>query len=160
MYQNLFAATFIAVGVGYEMMALSMPLGGFGSPGPGLFPVIVGGVLILTSVACLIQNVVSAEPPAPLLDDAGGPPLVRGKGSALKAWLLIGSLILYVIALKPLGFPVALTLLLLASIRLFGYRNWPRAAALAVFMTVLAYIAFIVWLKVPLPLGILAPLLY
>ena len=159
LYQNLFAATFIAVGAAYEYMALSMPLGGFGSPGPGLFPMIVGGALILSAAACLIQNLVSSEPPKPPLDQAGTP-VVTAKGRALNAWLLIAVLVLYVVALKPLGFPIALTLLLIASIRLFGYRNWSRTVAMAVFMTVLAYVVFIMWLKVPLPLGLLAPLLY
>lgn len=157
LYQNLFAATFVAVGAAFEYTALSMPFGGFGSPGPGLFPTLVGGALVLSAAACLIQNLLSAEPPQPPLDQTDAPVVTRGSG-ARKAWLLIAALVLYVVTLKPLGFPVALTLLLVASIRLFGYRNWLRAFAMAVFMTVLAYIVFILWLKVPLPLGVLARL--
>lgn len=156
-YQNLFAGIFLAVGIGYEVMALSMPLGGFGSPGPGLYPVIVGAAFILTAAACLIQNLVSSQPAAAGLDDAGPP--VQGKVEAGKAWLLVACLVLYVVALKPLGFPAALTLLLMASVRIFGYRNWLRNFALSVLMTVIAYVVFIVWLKVPLPLGILGGLL-
>lgn len=156
-YQNLFAGVFLAVGIGYEAMALSMPLGGFGSPGPGLFPIIVGAAFILTAAACLIQNLVSSQPAAASLEDAQAP--VHGNGEARKAWLLVASLVLYVVALKPVGFPVALTLLLMASVRIFGYRNWVRNFAMSVLMTVIAYVVFIVWLKVPLPLGILTGLL-
>ena len=156
-YQNLFVGIFLAVGIGYEVMALSMPLGGFGSPGPGLYPLIVGAALILTSAACLIQNLVSTEPVASSIE--GTEPAVAGRGAPRKAWLLIAALIFYAVALKPLGFPVALTLLLIASIRIFGYRNWLSNFAIAVLLTVIAYVVFIVWLKVPLPLGILAGLL-
>jgi putative tricarboxylic transport membrane protein len=156
-YQNLFAGIFLAVGIAYEWMALSMPLGALRSPGPGLFPIIVGGALILTAAACLIQNLVSNVPPAPALEDAAAP--VQTQGEVRKAWLLVAALILYVVALKPLGFPVALTLLLMAAVRIFGYRNWLGNFAMSVLMTVIAYIVFIVWLKVPLPLGILTGLL-
>ena len=156
-YQKLFAGGILAVGIGYEWMALSMPVGGFANPGPGLFPMIVGAVLVLTAAACLIQNLVSAELPGASIDEAGPP--VPGKVEPGKAWLLVASLIFYVVALKPLGFSVALTLLLIASARIFGYRNWLGNFAMSILMTFIAYIVFVVWLKVPLPLGVLADLL-
>ncbi len=157
LYQNLFAAVFLAVGVGYEAMALSMPLGGFGSPGPGLFPMLVGGALIATAAACLVQNLCSAAPAAASIDQSDQ--AAEGRIEHGKAWLLVAALILYVAALKPIGFPVALTLLLMASVRIFGYANWLRNFAMSLLMTIIAYVVFIVWLKVPLPLGILAGLL-
>ena len=157
LYQNLFAGIFLAVGIGYEVMALSMPVGGFGSPGPGLFPMLVGAALILTAAACLVQNLVSTKPAAASIDQAAPPEKAAIEHG--KAWLLVAALILYVVALKPIGFPVALTLLLMASVRIFGYRNWLRNLAISLLMTTIAYVVFIVWLKVPLPLGILAELL-
>lgn len=152
LYQNLFAGVFVAVGIGYEAMALSMPVGGFGSPGPGLFPLIVGGALVLSAAACLIQNLVrsnaaSTEPPTAA---------TRVKAEGGKAWLLVLALILYVLVLKPLGFPIALVLLLAASMRVFGYRKWLRIGAMSILMTAMAHVVFVTWLKVPLPLGILA----
>ena len=156
-YQNAFAATFLAVGVGYESMALSMPVGGFANPGPGLYPIIVGAALILTSAACLIQNLVSGVPDRVLADDAGAP--AQAKGGVRRAWLLVAALFAYVIALKPLGFPVALPLLLMASVRVFGETNWLRNFAVSFVLTAIAYAVFIMWLKVPLPMGILGALL-
>ena len=155
-YQNAFALAFLAVGIGYELMALSMPVGGFANPGPGLYPIIVGAALILTSAACLIQNLVSGVPDRVLADDVGAP---AQKGEIRRAWLLVAALIAYVIALKPLGFPVALPLLLMASVRVFGETNWLRNFAVSVVLTAIAYAVFIVWLKVPLPMGILGALL-
>jgi hypothetical protein len=157
-YQPLFPAVFLAVGIGYEVMALSMPLGGFGSPGPGLYPLIVGAALALTSAACLVQSLISVQPATATLDDVELP--VQGKTDARKAALLAAALVVYAVLLKPLGFDVALTLLLVASIRIFGYSKWLRNLAMSVLMTVLAHIVFILWLKVPLPLGILTELLY
>lgn len=157
LYQNLFAGIFLAVGIGYEVMAMSMPVGGFGSPGPGLFPMLVGAALILTAAACLVQNLVSTKSPAATIDQPALPENAVVEHG--KAWMLVAALILYVAALKPVGFPVALTLLLLASVRIFGYRDWLRNLAMSLLMTGIAYVVFIVWLKVPLPLGILAELL-
>lgn len=158
LYQYLFPALFLAVGIGYEMMALSMPLGGFGSPGPGLYPMIVGAALILTSAACLVQSFVSSQPAAATRDDVELP--VPGKTDARKAALLAAALIGYAVVLKPFGFDLALTLLLVASIRIFGYSRWLRNLAMSVLMTIVAHVVFIAWLKVPLPLGVLTELLY
>jgi putative tricarboxylic transport membrane protein len=157
LYQNLFAGIFLAVGIGYEAMALSMPVGGFGSPGPGLFPMLVGAALILTAAACLVQNLLSTRRAAANIDPSASPETRTVEHG--KAWLLVAALILYVLALKPVGFPIALTLLLIASVRIFGYRNWLRNLAMSLLMTGIAYVVFIVWLKVPLPLGIVAELL-
>jgi hypothetical protein len=67
--------------------------------------------------------------------------------------------VLYVLALQPVGFPIALTVFLAASIWVFGYRKWLPVAGIAVALTVISYLTFVVWLKVPLPLGILSELL-
>jgi hypothetical protein len=50
-------------------------------------------------------------------------------------------------------------LFLVASIWIFGYRKWLPTLAIAAALTAVSYLTFVVWLKVPLPLGILSDLL-
>jgi hypothetical protein len=150
-YETLFAALVLAAGVVYEVTAWQMPRGRIGHPGPGYFPIIVGAVLILTGAACLIQALVvqrsSAEAPAPASRQTG------------RIWLLVSFLVLYAITVQPVGFPISLTLFLMASIWVFGYRKWLPALGIATALTVISYLTFVLWLKVPLPLGLLSDLL-
>ena len=158
-YDTLFAGLFLAAGIVYEVMALRMPLGRIGQTGPGYFPVIVGALLILTAAACLIQALATGRPGSPAEEAAEDAAPAQSARQTGKTWHLLIFLVLYVLALQPVGFPIALTVFLMASIWVFGYRKWLPVAGIAVALTVISYLTFIVWLKVPLPLGILSDLL-
>jgi hypothetical protein len=76
-----------------------------------------------------------------------------------KTVALFGLLLGYGALLKPLGFPIAICLFLLAAIRVFGFRRWAITLFIATGLTVVSYLMFVAWLKVPLPLGIVGDLL-
>jgi putative tricarboxylic transport membrane protein len=159
-YDTLFAGLFLAAGIVYEAMAFRMPRGRIGYPGPGFFPIIVGAVLILTATACLIQALVArrtgGSASTSATDDESAS---QGHRQVKKTWFLVGFLVLYILALQPVGFPIAVTVFLLASIWVFGYRKWLPVLGIAAALTVISYLTFVMWLKVPLPLGILSDLL-
>jgi hypothetical protein len=150
-----FSGFILLVAIGYEVMALWMPRGSLKFPGPGYYPMLAGIFLIATALGCLIQALL-AHPPAkasaPATGEARGHP--RGKTAAL-----LGLLAAYGLLLKPLGFPIALPLFLLVAIRAFGYRRWPVIALLAIGLTLVSYLTFVTWLKVPLPLGVAGDLM-
>ena len=159
-YDTLFAGIFLAAGIVYETMAFRMPRGRIGYPGPGFFPVILGAVLILTATGCLIQALVARRTGSPASASAADDESASlGHRQVRKTWLLLGFLVLYILALQPVGFPIAVTVFLLASIWVFGYRKWLPAVGIAATLTVISYLTFVMWLKVPLPLGILNDLL-
>lgn len=149
-----FSGLILALAVGYEVMALWMPQGSLKFPGPGYYPKLVGGFLIAASLGCVIQAllirrpVCTAEPTS-----ASAPKTVAGTTVAL-----FGLLVGYGALLKPLGFPIAICLFLLAAMRVFGYRRWAITLLIAVGLTVVSYLTFVTWLKVPLPLGIVGDL--
>jgi hypothetical protein len=151
----LFPAVVVAVAAVYEVMAIGMPRGSIHRPGPGLYPMIVGVFLLTTALGCLAREILrlgraSARSDA-ALPAAGAPP-----GAAYgKTVPLMGSMVAYVLALQPLGFPVCICIFLLVAIRIFGFRKWVPALGMAVVLTAVAYVTFVIWLKVPLPLGIL-----
>jgi putative tricarboxylic transport membrane protein len=159
MYDTLFAGLFLAAGIVYEVMAFRMPRGRVGQPGPGFFPIIVGAILILTTAACLVQALMVIRSGSSASKAADDEETGQGHRQTHKTWLLLGLLALYVLALQPIGFPIALTVFLLASIRVFGYRKWLPALGIAAALTVVSYLTFVTWLKVPIPLGILSDIL-
>ncbi len=158
-YETLFAGLVLAAGIVYEVMAWRMPRGRIGYPGPGFFPVVVGAVLVLTAAACLIQALLIGRPGGPAVEPGEKAPPVAQDRQVVRIWLLVGFLVLYALALQPLGFPVAIIVFLMAAIWVFGYRRWLPALGIAVALTFISYLTFVVWLKVPLPLGVLSDVL-
>jgi hypothetical protein len=156
-----FAASMLAIGVVYETMGLKMPRGNLAYPGPGLFPTIIGVFLIATALACVIQELVSRkkspERSAPLVPrDPASAPATR---HIAKTFQLMALLVAYTFALKPLGFPLAIAAFVAVAIRVFGYRKLLPTLAMAGIIAGVSYVSFVVWLKVPLPVGLLEPLL-
>lgn len=154
----VFAGFVLLAGVVYETMAWWMPRGHVNQPGPGFFPLVVGAFLIVASAGCLIQALLIRPPvpePRPRTPDQAPAPgrLVHRTG------LLLGFLTLYAFLLKPLGFPVAIFFFVLAAIRVFGYRRWLSALGISLGLAILSYVGFVIWLAVPLPMGIVGELL-
>jgi len=156
----VFAGVMLAVGVVYETMALGMPRGNLAYPGPGLFPMIIGAFMIAMALGCLVQELLPrmqtkgpAASPAPI-GEAAAPE----ERDVMKTVQLTALMIGYIFALKPLGFPIAICIFLAIAIRIFGYRKWLPALAMAAIITVVSYVSFVVWLAVPLPMGMLEDL--
>jgi hypothetical protein len=150
-----FAASILAVGLVYEIMARNMPQGSLAQPGPGFYPGIVGAFLIATALGCFLQEVLAARrrnaaPPAEPHEACPAPQRNVGKTVALAA-LLAG----YAFLLKPLGFALAMFAFVALAINIFGYRKLLPTLAIAALATGISWLVFVVWLKVALPLGIL-----
>jgi len=157
----VFAGLMLAVGVVYETMALNMPRGNLAYPGPGLFPMIIGAFMIAMALGCLVQDFLP-----PKKSDAAANALIPKEEPAaeeernfMKTFQLIALMIAYILALKPVGFPIAICIFLALAIRIFGYRKWLPALAMAAVITVVSYMSFVIWLAVPLPMGILEDIL-
>ena len=155
----LFALFILLVAIIYEVMALRMPWGHITYPGPGFYPTLVGVFLLLTSGGFVLWTLLKgrAKPPAPGSgegDRVDSKTIHPGKTS-----LLIALLLFYVMTLNSLGFLLAISIFLILSIRLFGYRRWLPSLGITVAIVAISYFSFVVWLKVPLPQGILGDLL-
>jgi putative tricarboxylic transport membrane protein len=153
---TLFAVLILAVAVIYEVMALYMPRGRLSYPGPGFFPMMVGAFLVVMALGCVLQEVLPRKRDREQPEAASA---VGGSRRVGKTVQLIALMIGYVLGLQLLGFPVVITAFLVLSIRIFGYRRWLPALAMALIIAGISYVSFVVWLKVPLPLGILEEVL-
>jgi putative tricarboxylic transport membrane protein len=151
----------LAVGLVYEIMALNMPRGRLSYPGPGFFPLVIGVFLIVTALGCLIQEVLPrkrgrgpAASPLPNQDSAA-----PGDRNVKKTFQLTALMIGYTLVLKPFGFLISICAFLVVAIRIFGYRRWVPTLAMAAVIAAISYVSFVLWLKVPLPPGILEEVL-
>lgn len=153
----VFAGLILAVGLVYEIMALNMPQGSLSYPGPGLFPIIIGIFLIATALGCLLQEILFRKRGAdlsasPLTNQDSAAP---GGRNVKKTFQLMALMIGYTLTLKPLGFLISICAFLVVAIRIFGYHRWLPALTMAAVIAGISYVSFVLWLKVPLPLGIL-----
>lgn len=157
----VFAGLILAVGLVYEGMALYMPRGSLSYPGPGYFPLVIGVFLIAMALGCLLQEILSRKrgagpsaSPLPSQDSAA-----PGDRNVNKTFQLMALMLGYALVLKPLGFLISICAFLVVAIRIFGYRRWIPALAMAAVIAAISYVSFVLWLKVPLPMGILEEVL-
>lgn len=128
--------------------------GGFGPQQPGFFPLIVGTGLVLFGLAFLVRT--TAAPDPDLLEQAAEE---HGRTHWRTLWSVIAVLVLYAIALQPLGYLLSTTAFFVVVARLAGSRRLVRNVVVAVLFSAAVYFGFTELLGVRLPAGVLQPLL-
>ena len=124
--------------------------------GPALFPRIIGAGFILTALI-LIATGVRRLRTEPLF--AGGAWL-RSRRHVGAFLAIVGGLLFYILLSHRLGFVPTSLLLLTGWLVLLRGGHWPSSIALALAVTLAVNYAFSQLLLVPLPLGLLEPVLY
>ena len=139
------AAILVLFGAAFVLEARRYPFGTPNAPGAGFLPLVLGALFTLLALLLLVR------PGHPLADSAL-PPDRQAAGRIVTTVLGLAAA---VALLERLGFLVVGTLLMLALL-LFLDRRPLRAAILAPGVTLFTYVVFKVWLKVPLPSGVLS----
>ena len=137
------------LGVGAILVAIPVAVAtwGFGvgspkSPGAGFWPLVI--VVVMAGLGLsLILHPSQAVPSAATQDPRWG-----------RLWIALGTMAFYVVALNPLGFPLATSVLLYVQLRWVEGRPWRLSAWTAVLTALVAFVLFRVLLKVPLPAGV------
>jgi hypothetical protein len=131
---------FIAIGAAALGAALDYPFGTSRSIGPGYFPRLLGGVLILLGAAIAAKGL--ALEPAP------------DEGWAIRPLILVSAaVVVFAVALRPWGLAAATLLLVAISALAEGRFQALRVAALAAALIALCAAVFIYLLGLPLSLG-------
>jgi len=143
----LMGAAGILLSAGYLWEAMQLPFGRPDQPGAGLFPVVVGAILLLASLATIWEGVRMER--AEEVDFPAGTDLYR----LLK---LIAYLFGYFVLLPLLGFPLASVVFCTFLIHALSDVSWLRCAVYAILMSASATYLFVHLLNVPLPRGILS----
>jgi putative tricarboxylic transport membrane protein len=129
----------------YLAIALDYPVGVLSRPGPGIFPLIIGILLFISSAGIFWE----ARSKSSLAKIEW--PKAEGRGRLIKITV---AAVLYVIALPYLGYLIVSTGLTLVVLHVMGMSSWPRKIAVALAIGIGSLWLFYVILNVQLPRGI------
>jgi len=128
----------------YLIEAIRYPLGTAGQPGPGLYPLLAGGLLMLGFVGAGLEALVS-ESKSSVEWPVGG--------ARWRVLAITGAIFAYAILLPYLGHAIMGTLLTLAVFETMRQRSWTVKILLSLIIGVGSYFLFVIVLGVPLPMG-------
>ena len=129
------------------ILALRMPIGTFRMAGTGLFPLILGILLMFLSCIFLLKLLYQHKKTTTKRDS------VAEHGSPVQLILFFGTMVLATAFFDQLGYPLASFLLLVALLRTLGMKQWILNILLSLTMAVASYFLFVQWLQIPLPKG-------
>ena len=137
----------LVIAFGATVMWDSVRLGArWGSDGPqaGYFPFYIGLLICLSAGIIFFRGLADRMKAAK--------PFVS-RGQLLLVMKMLVPSIVYVILIKLVGIYVASTLFIAFFMRWLGKSPWAKTAAVALGVSVVFFVLFEVWFKVPLPKG-------
>ena len=146
-------------GVVFLLYDLKYPLDTWANPGPAVFPLMVGAVLVILAAWQLVQDVRKPKPQEAKKNHEGTRKSIteflqsiRGEANPL---LMIAVFVVYLLMVKWIGFFISNFLFVIISSKLIGARDWGRPIALSAGVSFFCYFLFEVWLKLSFPRGVL-----
>jgi putative tricarboxylic transport membrane protein len=130
------------------LLSFQLPMGTLHMPGSGLFPLLLG-LLLMGLAACqtlLLWRRAGAG-------TAEAPAEGQAEGSARQVLIFTGIVALATAVLELLGFPLVAFLLMLALLKLLGVRRWRDSVLISLLTAGASYILFVRWLQIPMPKG-------
>jgi putative tricarboxylic transport membrane protein len=137
---TLFAIFIIAISLGY-------PPSNHGVPGPGMFPIIIASLIILSALTLFIFTLRMPKEMDSAID-------LKSK-NVLNVYITMGGLVLYFVLLPLVGFVVTTSIMLILFIKWFSKRAWWKTILISVLFTVAIYLLFGSVLNVPMNFGLL-----
>jgi hypothetical protein len=138
------AVVLLVFAAGFLLEASRYPFGTVGTPGAGFLPITLGAAFAVLSAVLFVRP---GLPPGPFL-----PP---DRAAALRIGITILTIGLAIALLDRLGFLVVGTLMMLVLFLTLDRRPI-RDVVLAPVSVILVYAVFKIWLRVPLPAGLLS----
>lgn len=156
--RTVLAALLTLGGVAYTVEALRLGTGNAAQPGPGLFPLLIGGILIVSGAALVVQTLrgrlVAAADAGGSDADPVGSDTLGGSPPRVRLLTVVGALTCYVVGVGWVGHFITATVVTAPAIRLLGGRKWWACAAIGIVAGVGTEVVFGNLLDVPLPAGL------
>lgn len=141
------SAFWLLISIAATTESYHLGLGSLRKPGSGLLPFVASCFLGLFSVVVFLQ----AQLGKPKPEEKIWP----NRDGWLKVILVFLILLAYALALEKIGFVLDTFLLIFILLKTIEPQSWIKSIAFSLLVTVSSYITFNVWLKVPLPSGLL-----
>lgn len=140
------AAIFLFGGI-TVLLSLRMPIGTFRMGGTGLFPLILGILLMFLSVLFLLRLFLKTRSTLEI-SSAG-----EITGSSRQLVLFFGAMVLVTLLFNRLGYPLSSFLLMLVLLKTLGMKRWSFNILLSFGTAAVCYFLFVQWLNIPMPKG-------
>jgi hypothetical protein len=131
----------LAIAVFFAWGAWRMPAASLGVPGPGTVPLIVGGLLVLTTLALLVKALMARAVEADAVREMRIVPVAT----------IFAALTGVAVAFELGGFIVTMSVFMFIMLRVFSRLGTLRSALAAVAITLVANWSFVSLLGVTLP---------
>jgi putative tricarboxylic transport membrane protein len=130
------------------LLSLKMPIGTFRMAGTGMFPLILGILLMILS-GILVLKIFFQGKEGQLKKE----PSPESSESPIQLILFLGTMVLATLFFNQLGYPLTSLLLMLALLRILGIKRWGLNILISVVTAVGSYFLFVKWLNIPMPKG-------
>ena len=130
------------------LLSLKMPIGIFRMPGTGMFPLILGILLMILSGAFVSRILFQGKE-----ERANKETSVESSESTMQLILFLGTMALATLFFNRFGYPLTSLLLMLALLRILGIKRWGLNILISVVTAVGSYLLFVKWLDIPMPKG-------
>jgi hypothetical protein len=150
---TILGVAFVLVAILILVEARTFPTMSAQNIGPGTFPSIIAGVMLIGGAALALSGL-RRRLPALQLEE-----WIRSPGAGLRMLAVPGFIVLYILLSKPVGFPLLVPVLLAALLMIMSVRP-VIAVPLALGGTAAIWLLFASLLMVPLPLGLLTEVIY
>jgi hypothetical protein len=148
-YSHFISSIFwLAVGLFLSLWSTSYQIGSFVQPGPGLYPLVLGILLILLSLLLFVQAIKSSPAIKKVL-----PFSLPGGWKKVAYTVLI--LLLATFFFETIGYLLTFFLLIMLLMRGAAPQGWKKILLVAIFSALGIYLVFVLLLKQPLPRGFL-----
>jgi len=131
------------------LLSLRMPIGTFRAAGTGLFPLLLGIILMILSGLFLLNLFLRKEKGAERKES----PVEAIPGSIAPVLLFLGMMGLATLFFNSLGYPLVAFLLMVTLLKILGTKRWSVNILLSLATAAASYFLFVQWLKIPLPKG-------
>jgi hypothetical protein len=130
------------------VLSLTMPIGTFRVAGTGMFPLLLGILLMILSGVFVLKIFSQGKVAAPKKETSH-----ESSQSPRQLILFLGTMALVTLFFNKLGFPLSAFVLMLALLRILGMKRWTLTLPLSFMTAAACYFLFVQWLQIPLPKG-------
>jgi putative tricarboxylic transport membrane protein len=137
----------ILTGIIFSFSSVQIGMGKVNTPGPGFVPFLAGSLLILLSLATIVESYYEKNKEI-------GSTRFLGK-HWLKVALILSALLIYALLIDVFGFFPTTFLLLLLVFKVPEKQSWVVAVGASVVTMIFTYLLFVYFIQVSFPTGIL-----
>jgi putative tricarboxylic transport membrane protein len=130
------------------LLSLKMPTGTFRTAGAGMFPLILGILLMILSGA-FVSRIFFEGKEEQVKKEAS----LESSESPKQLILFLGTMVLATLFFNTLGYPLISFLLMLGLLRILGIKRWGLNILISVVAAAGSYFLFVRWLDIPMPKG-------